>query len=73
MSFLIGVDVGGTFTDFSTFDTETGVLKHFKQSSTPEDPSRAMSAGSFMYFQIMEFPLLRLAIWPTGQRWLPML
>lgn len=45
MSFLIGVDVGGTFTDFSTFDTETGVLKHFKQSSTPEDPSRAIVSG----------------------------
>lgn len=47
MSFMIGVDVGGTFTDFSIFDTETGVLKHFKHSSTPEDPSKAIVGGIF--------------------------
>lgn len=45
MSLMIGVDVGGTFTDFSTFDTETGVLRHYKQSSTPEDPSKAIVDG----------------------------
>lgn len=45
MSVMIGVDVGGTFTDFSTFDTQTGALKHFKQSSTPEDPSKAIVSG----------------------------
>lgn len=45
MSIMIGVDVGGTFTDFSTFDTETGRLKHFKHSSTPEDPSKAIVSG----------------------------
>mgnify|MGYP003377352268 FL=1 len=42
MSIMIGVDVGGTFT---TFDTETGRLKHFKHSSTPEDPSKAIVSG----------------------------
>ena len=42
MSYMIGVDVGGTFTDFSIFNTETGNLKHFKHSSTPDDPSRAI-------------------------------
>lgn len=41
MSIMIAVDVEGTFTDFSTFDTETG-LKH---SSTPEDPSKAIVSG----------------------------
>lgn len=45
MSFMIGVDVGGTFTDFSIFNTETGKLKHFKHSSTPEDPSEAIVSG----------------------------
>ncbi len=45
MSYMIGVDVGGTFTDFSIFNTETGKLKHFKHSSTPDDPSRAIVNG----------------------------
>jgi N-methylhydantoinase A len=42
---MIGVDVGGTFTDYSMFNTETGELLHFKQSSTPEDPSKAIING----------------------------
>lgn len=45
MSFMIGVDVGGTFTDFSLFDTDTGALSHYKRSSTPEDPSKAIMGG----------------------------
>jgi len=42
---MIGVDVGGTFTDFSVFNTETGKLFHFKRSSTPADPSEAIVKG----------------------------
>jgi N-methylhydantoinase A len=45
MSYMIGVDVGGTFTDFSIFNTETGKLFHFKRSSTPADPSEAIVKG----------------------------
>ena len=45
MGYMIGVDVGGTFTDFSIFDTEKRRLFHFKHSSTPEDPSRAIVNG----------------------------
>ena len=45
MSYMIGVDVGGTFTDFSLFDTESGALRHYKRSSTPEDPSKAIMGG----------------------------
>ncbi|SNS16004.1 N-methylhydantoinase A [Anaerovirgula multivorans] len=45
MSYMIGVDVGGTFTDFSIFDTRQGKLSHFKHSSTPEDPSKAIVSG----------------------------
>lgn len=45
MSYMIGVDVGGTFTDFSLFDTGTGALNHYKRSSTPEDPSKAIMGG----------------------------
>lgn len=45
MGYMIGVDVGGTFTDFSLFDTQAGSLKNFKRSSTPEDPSKAIVEG----------------------------
>jgi N-methylhydantoinase A len=45
MGYMIGVDVGGTFTDFSIFDTTDKRLFHFKHSSTPEDPSRAIVNG----------------------------
>ena len=33
MAYMIGVDVGGTFTDFSVFDQESGELFHHKDSS----------------------------------------
>jgi N-methylhydantoinase A len=45
MGYMIGVDVGGTFTDFSIFDTKTKRLFHYKQSTTPEDPSKAIVDG----------------------------
>lgn len=45
MAYMIGVDVGGTFTDFSVFNKETGELFNYKDSSTPEDPSKAIVKG----------------------------
>lgn len=45
MAYMIGVDVGGTFTDFSVFNKETGELFNYKDSSTPADPSRAIVKG----------------------------
>jgi N-methylhydantoinase A len=45
MGYMIGVDVGGTFTDFTVFDLTDGKLYHFKQSSTPDDPSRSIVSG----------------------------
>lgn len=44
MSFKIGVDVGGTFTDFLLMDEE-GNPEVFKVLSTPEDPSLALVDG----------------------------
>ena len=34
-----------SFTDFSLFDTQSGQLSHYKRSSTPEDPSKAIMGG----------------------------
>ena len=41
----IGIDVGGTFTDFTLHDTDLGVLRHFKLPTTPADPSQAIADG----------------------------
>jgi N-methylhydantoinase A len=45
MAWVIGVDVGGTFTDFSAFEEATGKSFVYKVSSTPEQPGRAIVAG----------------------------
>ena len=39
---LIGVDVGGTFTDVVYINSETGVVDIHKIPTTPEDPSKAV-------------------------------
>ncbi|MDH7792182.1 hydantoinase/oxoprolinase family protein [Ochrobactrum sp. AN78] len=41
----IGIDVGGTFTDFVLFDPDRKSLIHYKEPSTPEDPSQALIVG----------------------------
>lgn len=43
--FRIGIDVGGTFTDFTLLDERSGSVKFHKVASTPEDPSRAIQQG----------------------------
>jgi N-methylhydantoinase A len=45
MSYMVGVDVGGTFTDVTLVDSKTGEIKNHKVSSTPDDPSRAIMKG----------------------------
>ena len=42
---LIGIDVGGTFTDIVIFDRDRQVVSTVKVSSTPKDPSRGIVAG----------------------------
>ena len=45
MVWRIGVDSGGTFTDICLFEEETGHLEIWKVSSSPDDPSRAITQG----------------------------
>ena len=45
MSYMFGVDVGGTFTDLSVFDTKMKMIFNYKLSSTPRDPSNAIVEG----------------------------
>ena len=45
MAHRIGVDIGGTFTDFALVDDETGDLSTHKQLTTPADPSVSVLTG----------------------------
>ncbi|MBI4732303.1 MAG: hydantoinase/oxoprolinase family protein [Chloroflexi bacterium] len=44
-SLRIGVDIGGTFTDFVVYDPSTQHIQTFKLLSTPRDPSEAVLQG----------------------------
>ena len=41
----IGLDVGGTFTDFTVFDSARGEVRHHKVASTPANPADAIRLG----------------------------
>ncbi|NOX63069.1 MAG: hydantoinase/oxoprolinase family protein [Chloroflexi bacterium] len=41
----IGIDIGGTFTDFVVFDEASGAFRTFKRFSTPSDPSESVLRG----------------------------
>jgi N-methylhydantoinase A len=46
MSFRIGIDIGGTFTDFALLDSRTGRTAIHKCLTTPSDPARAVLEGT---------------------------
>ncbi|GAB1576832.1 hydantoinase/oxoprolinase family protein [Bordetella petrii] len=43
--YRIGIDVGGTFTDFTMVDEQSGAVHFHKVPSTPHDPSEAIQQG----------------------------
>jgi N-methylhydantoinase A len=45
VSWLVGVDVGGTFTDFFAYDARTRATRLFKIPSTPSNPAAAIADG----------------------------
>lgn len=44
-NYRVGIDVGGTFTDFVLADLNSNQLAYHKQPSVPKDPSEAVLAG----------------------------
>lgn len=44
-NWIVGCDVGGTFTDFCAREVSTGRTLVHKRPSTPDDPSRAILSG----------------------------
>ena len=43
--YRLGIDAGGTFTDFVVADRQSGDVRLFKALSTPSDPTRAIENG----------------------------
>ena len=46
MTFQLGVDIGGTFTDFALIDQDSGAVTIHKVLTTPRDPSVAVLGGA---------------------------
>ena len=45
MTYRLGIDIGGTFTDLSLLDEKDGFVHTHKVPSTPRSPSEAVAAG----------------------------
>jgi N-methylhydantoinase A len=45
MQYRLGIDIGGTFTDFVAFDEANRELKAWKNLSTPQDPIEGVMTG----------------------------
>jgi N-methylhydantoinase A len=45
MQTIMGIDVGGTFTDFVSYDPDTGRLRNWKNLTTPRDPVEGILQG----------------------------
>jgi N-methylhydantoinase A len=62
----VGIDVGGTFTDFVLYDPDAARLTHHKQPSTPDDPSRAVAEGLLALLDKAALPPARLGLLMHG-------
>jgi 5-oxoprolinase (ATP-hydrolysing)/N-methylhydantoinase A len=49
--YQVGIDIGGTFTDFFLIDTETSISRVHKCLTTPHDPAEGALAGFFELLQ----------------------
>lgn len=45
MSTIIGIDIGGTFTDFVSYSSETGTIENWKNLTTPAEPIEGVMEG----------------------------
>ena len=56
MHYVLGVDIGGTFTDFSLLD-DAGEITLWKEATTPKDPSQAVQTGLKALAESHEIPI----------------
>jgi N-methylhydantoinase A len=45
VSVILGIDIGGTFTDFVAYDSETGHIQNWKNLTTPTEPIVGVMEG----------------------------
>ncbi len=50
MSYQLGFDIGGTFTDFALLNADNGELQVFKALTTPQNPAQGALAGMQDFF-----------------------
>jgi N-methylhydantoinase A len=60
MQYRVGIDIGGTFTDFVAFDEASGKLKAWKNLSTPRDPIEGVMTGLRAFGSTEEIGSIRL-------------
>ena len=56
VSWLIGIDAGGTFTDFYAHDRDSGTVRLFKTPSTPANPGAAIVEGLAEMCRMFDIP-----------------
>ena len=62
-SLHIGIDIGGTFTDFVIFNPSSGDLHTFKLLSTPEDPAQVVLQGMKRIYSGADFHAANLVLY----------
>ena len=67
----VGIDIGGTFTDFVLLDASKKKLVLHKSLTTPSDPSRGAMLGIEALLEKSNIELWRSSRWFTGPHWLP--
>jgi N-methylhydantoinase A len=60
MAILLGIDVGGTFTDFIAYDTEDRSIRAWKCFSSSEDPGDGILLGLRTYDRLDDVRITRL-------------
>ena len=61
MTYRIGIDIGGTFTDFALVDDTTGHLFVHKQLTTPTDPSKSVLSGVVSMLEENSIPITEIS------------
>ena len=71
MGWTVGVDVGGTFTDFYAANDQAGVFHVYKTSSTPSNPADAILNGLDAMCAKFDIPKMKSNECPTEQQLVP--
>ena len=60
MAYRLGIDIGGTFTDFVAYDESGRALRAWKNLSTPQDPIQGIMTGLRAFGDIPAIRAIRL-------------